>query len=213
MPYHIAFPPLPRPPSSSPPVIAVMDPMVAPLADRSGGHVPQSSPSTPEVSRILAMSLDEFAAGHEALQVRVPWHTESLWFVPSSAVATALSREGISRGRIWTANELRDLMDAGSVTHRELRCLTQIKEVLGTEFVRIRRRPTEDTPPVPAPEPKSHLYIWPTEIRGKGKLTLATFTPCTTCGTGTWAYYGGTPYCVRHARAEVQHERDNHDVR
>ncbi len=58
------------------------------------------------VARLAAMGLDQFESQGQPFEVRVPWHPETLWFVPAEADVEWLQREGISRGRIWTAGEL-----------------------------------------------------------------------------------------------------------
>jgi len=66
------------------------------------------------VSRLVAMPLDQFASEGQLLELRVPWHDETLWLVPDERDAEALGREGVSRGRIWTSWELRDVMALAS---------------------------------------------------------------------------------------------------
>ena len=44
------------------------------------------------------------------LEIRVSFLDVSLFFVSSSLEGDSLSHEGISRGRIWTAHELRDVL-------------------------------------------------------------------------------------------------------
>jgi hypothetical protein len=56
------------------------------------------------------MPLDQFAREGQCLEIRVAWHTETLWFVPGERDAAALAREGVGRGRVWTAGELTALM-------------------------------------------------------------------------------------------------------
>jgi hypothetical protein len=56
------------------------------------------------------MSLDRFEVEGSPLEVRVRWLSETLWFVPTERDAATLGREGIGRGRVWTARELMDLM-------------------------------------------------------------------------------------------------------
>jgi hypothetical protein len=205
MPYTIAFPPLHAAPSSPAPVIPVTEPrMVPPPAAVTQPQDSLFSESSQLGSRFLEMTLAEFETQDHALQVRVPWLPESLWFVPSSAKATILSQEGISRGRIWTAKELRNLLEVGEVTPEALRTLTQIKQEFGAEFTRFRRtkEPYEDHYESQA-TPTGLESLWPLEITGMGKSTVGSFTPCERCGEGTWTSYGGVPFCRRHAMAEA----------
>jgi len=66
------------------------------------------------VARLVGMPLDQYAQDGAPLEVRVPWHGETLWFVPDDWQAEALVREGVSRGRIWTAEELLHVMPLAS---------------------------------------------------------------------------------------------------
>ena len=66
--------------------------------------------ATPDLVQLLAMPLDEFAREGQPLQIRVAWHAQTLWFVPHERDAAALTREGVSRGRVWTARELAALL-------------------------------------------------------------------------------------------------------
>ena len=58
------------------------------------------------VAHLVAMDLAQFESQGQPLELRVPWHSETLWFVPTEADVERLQREGVSRGRIWTAGEL-----------------------------------------------------------------------------------------------------------
>jgi hypothetical protein len=82
------------------------------------------------------------------------------------------------------------------------------------EFVRIRRTPA---PQVHAhtsePTTGARVSLWPSEITGRGKQTLGSFTPCAICGQGTWSSYGGTPFCRRHAIAEASRRKATDDPR
>ena len=63
------------------------------------------------VARLLGLPLlPDFHAAGQMLEVRVPWLPVSLWFVPDESAAEALVGEGVSRGRVWTAHELVDLL-------------------------------------------------------------------------------------------------------
>lgn len=203
MPYTIAFPPIHAVPSSLTPVISVTEPRVPSAIVQE----PQDSlyaESCQSGSKFLEMTLAEFEAQDHALQVRVPWLPESLWFVPSLTEATILSQEGISRGRVWTAKELRDLLEVGEVTREELQTLTQIKLEFEVEFTRFQRtkKPSEDRYSSQA-MPSSLSSLWPPEIPGLGKSIVGSFTPCERCGEGSWASYGGVPFCRRHAISEA----------
>ena len=53
---------------------------------------------------------DQFASEGQLLGVRVPGHNETLWFVPEGRDTETLDREGVDRGRVWTARELMEVM-------------------------------------------------------------------------------------------------------
>jgi hypothetical protein len=67
-------------------------------------------PVPTEVARVLALPLTEL---DRVIEVRVPWWPLTLWFVPGEADVQALLGEGVTRGRIWTATELADLLTLG----------------------------------------------------------------------------------------------------
>jgi hypothetical protein len=62
------------------------------------------------VTRLLGLPLDRFAKAGQMLEIGVPWHRVTLWLVPDDGAAQSLEAEGVSRGRIWTARELGDLL-------------------------------------------------------------------------------------------------------
>ena len=41
---------------------------------------------------------------------------------------------------------------------------------------------------------------WPDEIEGLGQHHIEAFSPCDNRDTGTWAFYGPWPLCLRCAR-------------
>lgn len=205
MPYRIAFPTSHRAPSSSTPVIAVTRLAVAILAvDMAQAQTQSSAEPVPLTSGILEMTLDEFETQEQALEVRVPWLPESLWFVSSSTVAGRLNLEGITHGRIWTVTELRDLLESGEVALKTIQRLVWIKQELNVGFLRIGHVPASDSCySAPKSIPTAGESPWPSEITGRGQQILGSFTPCELCEQGTWSRYGGTPLCRRHAVAEA----------
>ena len=68
------------------------------------------APSAGVVHPLLLLPLDEFAHRGQPIEIRVPWWPLSLWFVPGEPDARLLEAEGVSRGRIWTAGELMDVL-------------------------------------------------------------------------------------------------------
>ena len=80
-----------------------------------------------ELTTILAMPLDVFARDGQLLEVRVPWLDVTLWFAPEERDAEALVRDGVSRGRVWTATELMDVMAISGRTQEALRTIALAK--------------------------------------------------------------------------------------
>jgi hypothetical protein len=93
-----------------------------------------------DIAGLLAMPLDRFAREGHCLEVRVAWHHETLWFVPDERDAAALGREGVGRGRVWTARELMDLMTLSDLTLATVRTLALAKCVIDGDIVEVRSR-------------------------------------------------------------------------
>ena len=66
--------------------------------------------NTMESAGLLAMPLDRFVEEGQLVEVRVPWLEVTLWFVSEERDAEMLGREGVARGRVWTARELMAVM-------------------------------------------------------------------------------------------------------
>ena len=92
------------------------------------------------VARLVGMPLDQYARHGAPLEVRVPWHGETLWFVLDDRQAEALVREGVSRGRIWTAGELGELMTLPEPTPEIVQRIALVKREFGGDIVEVRRR-------------------------------------------------------------------------
>ncbi len=73
------------------------------------------------------MPLDRFATEGQLLEVRVAWHAATLWFVPEERDAEALGRDGVNRGRVWTATELIAVMAISGRTRETLRTIALAK--------------------------------------------------------------------------------------
>jgi hypothetical protein len=113
-----------------------------PWTARAAGGVADraSAPGVIDLTGILAMPLDQFAREGQCLEIRVCWHTETLWFVPDERDAAALRGEGLGRGRVWTAGELAALMalpDCGLTT---VRTLALAKRTTDGDIVEVRGR-------------------------------------------------------------------------
>jgi tubulysin polyketide synthase-like protein len=86
-------------------------------------------------ARILQMPIDQFELEGRSIEVRVAWLPATLWFVPGESQVEALTKRGISRGRIWTARELRFLWSTSSIDKGTVEKLGRIKAELGGDFV------------------------------------------------------------------------------
>ncbi len=107
---------------------------------RLGVEPPKPAPDSGMVARLVRMPLDQFEREGCPLEVRVPWHTETLWFVPTEADAEVLDREGVSRGRIWTARELADLLAVSGLTPEQPQTIARVKLEFGGEVVEVQTR-------------------------------------------------------------------------
>ena len=93
-----------------------------------------------DLTKILAMPLDRFAREGQLLEVRIPWLDVTVWFVPEERDAEALVREGVSRGRIWTAGELGALMALPAPTPEIVQRLALTKRAVDGDIAEVRRR-------------------------------------------------------------------------
>ena len=92
------------------------------------------------LARLLGMPLDRFEREGCPLEVRVPWLPVTLWFIPTEADGDALAREGVSRGRIWTARELAALLAISGLTAEQPQTIARAKLEFGGEVVEVRPR-------------------------------------------------------------------------
>jgi hypothetical protein len=98
---------------------------------------PGAKPS-PDLAAILAMPLDQFAREGQLLEVRVPWLDVTVWFVPEERDAEALGREGVPRGRVWTATELMGVMALPGRTAETVQGLALAKRAIDGDIVDVR---------------------------------------------------------------------------
>lgn len=108
------------------------------------------------MARAVGLPLGRFEQEGGPLEVRVPWHPDTLWFVPDERHAEMLICEGVGRGRIWTAGELLDVMALDDRTLEVVRTLALTKVALDADLVEINRpersqRFLEPGPRGPAP--------------------------------------------------------------
>ena len=111
------------------------------IARVAGGSAEWANPAgVVDVVAMLAMPLDQFARDGQCLEIRVAWHTETLWFVPDERDAAALACEGVGRGRVWTARELAELLALSGRTPKTVRTLALAKCVIDGDIVEVRGR-------------------------------------------------------------------------
>jgi hypothetical protein len=120
---------------------------LATLAERLGrrrgtARVPDVArpPGIVDMTGILAMPLDQFACEGQSLEVRVPWLDATLWFVSEEQDAEALLRDGVSRGRAWTARELMDVMAISERTSDAIRTIALAKLTFDGDIIAVSRR-------------------------------------------------------------------------
>lgn len=90
---------------------------------------PPVAPASEVIDRLLAMPLNQFQQEGDPMEIKVPWLDKPLWFVPIEADAEILTKEGISRGVIWTAFELIDLLTIPGVTKEQVRQVAMAKRI------------------------------------------------------------------------------------
>lgn len=86
---------------------------------------------------VLNLSLDEFAAQDHSIELAVPWLEDTIWFVPRAEHIDNLISDGIHRGRIWTARELKDLSSIPSLTEQDLVALSRLKLAFDGEVLSV----------------------------------------------------------------------------
>jgi transposase len=102
-------------------------------------HAVPYSPS-PLADRLLDMPLAQFACEDKLIEVGVGWLEGAFWFVPTVADAEYLVRQGVSRGRIWTAAELMDLMSIPKLTADQVKTIAAVKLEFGGQVIKGRPR-------------------------------------------------------------------------
>lgn len=107
---------------------------------RLGVEPAKPAPDPAVVRQVLAMPLDRFAEEGCPLEVKVPWFPLTLWFARGDADVEVLVHEGVSRGRIWTAGELLDVLAIPTMTPTYMQTVAKAKLELGGEIVEIRPR-------------------------------------------------------------------------
>jgi hypothetical protein len=72
---------------------------------------------------------------------------QTLWFVPRSEHIDDLVRDGVHRGRIWTAAELKDLLSVSGLTEQDLVALSRLKQEFDGEVLTVANEITNELPP------------------------------------------------------------------
>ena len=67
--------------------------------------------------------------------LQVPYLDQTIWFVPTPGNAVRLVAKGVGRGRIWTADELWDLVSIPSPRRADLERIVRLKLAFGAEIV------------------------------------------------------------------------------
>ncbi len=88
-------------------------------------------------ARLLGLSLDDFAEQDYSIELAVPWLEETIWFVPRADFIDDLVRDGVCRGCIWTARELKDLSSIPSLTEQDLVALSRLKLAFDGEVLSV----------------------------------------------------------------------------
>jgi hypothetical protein len=113
-------------------------------ADTAGGSRlnlrPGDAGFAEAVARLAAMPPDQYAREGDPLEIRVTWHGETLWFAPEERDAEALGREGVNRGRVWTARELMEVMALPDLASDTARTIAIAKMTFGGDIVKVMRR-------------------------------------------------------------------------
>lgn len=121
------------------------------VGGRGGGATPPAGRPPPAlrpgdagfgeaVARLVAMPLSQYAREGQLLEVHVPWLDVTLWLVPEERDVQALGREGVGRGRVWTARELIALMALPDRTPEIVQSLALAKRPVDGDIVEVRRR-------------------------------------------------------------------------
>ncbi len=82
----------------------------------------------------LGMTLRQFGGAGCCLEVQVPGLSETVSFVSGQEEVERLRKEGVPRGRIWTASELRDLIAAPGMTHEDALAVARVKLMFNAQI-------------------------------------------------------------------------------
>jgi hypothetical protein len=107
---------------------------------------------------ILLHPLRRFAELGQLIELAVPWAKKTLFLVPGAAAAEHLIRQGVSRGRIWTADEVRELLLVG-VSREDVIKIAGTKVQFAGTVTGVRRDEPAVRPAAPAVRPTEQLAL------------------------------------------------------
>jgi hypothetical protein len=81
----------------------------------------------------LCLTLRQFEGARCCLEVQLPDVPETLWFVSGPQEVQMLRAEGVPRGRIWSAPELRALLESQGMTHEDALAIARTKVAFNCE--------------------------------------------------------------------------------
>jgi len=127
-------------PQPKEPVTAVTGGFVLGRGAPKNTHPGNVGPDPEAIAHVMGQPLDVFARQGQLLEVRVPYFAQTLWFVPGETDAETLAHEGISRGRVWTARELADLLSCAGLRPDQAEAVALAKIELGGDVVEVRHQ-------------------------------------------------------------------------
>ena len=99
------------------------------------------------------MRLSQFDQSGLTIEVSVPWLEETLWFVSGPGHLEPVLAAGVSRGRIWTASELHNLLTTTGLTDADIVTMARLKAQFDGEVVAVE--PETPNGEVPADQTRS----------------------------------------------------------
>jgi hypothetical protein len=92
----------------------------------------------PDATSLLCLTLTQFERQDSSLAFRVPWMEGELWLAQDEEAAAELVATGVSRGRVFTVAELRDLMSTPGLTADQVRTVAQVKAEFNGRVTKVR---------------------------------------------------------------------------
>jgi len=105
-----------------------------PCAPQRPSQSPPKEKARHSTDSLAELSLSEFAEQDVALELRVEWLDQTLWWVPRTEHVDQFLKQGVARGRIWTARELMDLADLPGRTRDDIEKIARLKLAFGAEI-------------------------------------------------------------------------------